>query len=244
MSFVPLLFFPPGCRTAALIRRVKRFLVECADEGGSFWAHTNNSGSMLGLTRPGSPVFLSPAAAPGRKLPYTLEMVGLPGSGPGAAAHFWVGVNTMTPNRLLRAAFNAGVLPWAKGYTTLRPEAKRGSSRLDALFTGPGLPPLWVECKNVTMVEDDAAAFPDAISERAQKHVREMMDIVRSGERAAFFYCVQRPDGRCFGPADCVDPVYADLYRQAAALGVESRPHRVLLATEGIGLGDELPLRH
>ena len=235
MTLAPLLSFPPGCRTATLIRRVKRFLVECADERGSFWAHTNNSGSMMGLTRPGSTLFLSPAANADRKLPYTLEMVRL--------FSFWVGVNTLTPNRLLRAAFAAGVLPWAKGYDALKPEAKRGASRLDALLTGPGLPPLWVECKNVTMVEDEVAAFPDAVSERAQKHMREMMDIVRAGERAAFFYCIQRPDGACFGPADFVDSVYADLYYQANALGVESHPHRVLLSPAGIDLGEEVPLR-
>ncbi len=242
MSFSPLLFFPAGCRKATLIRRVKRFLVECDDgSGGSFWVHTNNSGSMLGLTRPGSVLFLSPAASPGRKLPYTLEMVELRDDG-AAGGGFWVGVNTMTPNRLLRAAFLAGALPWTKGYTDIRPEAKRGASRLDALFTGPGLPPLWVECKNVTMMEDNAAAFPDAVSERAQKHVREMMDIVRGGERAAFFFCVQRPDGHCFAPADYVDPAYADLYYQALEYGVESHPHRVLLSETGIGLGPELPL--
>ncbi len=239
MSFSPLLFFPPGCRKAILVRRVKRFLVECSDGAKSFWAHTNNSGGMLGLTRPGSALFLSPAATAGRKLPYTLEMVELRDKDAG----FWVGVNTMTPNRLLRASFAAGALPWAEGYTDLKPEAKRGESRLDALLTGPGLPRLWVECKNVTMVEDDAAAFPDAVSERAQKHAREMADIVASGERAAFFFCVQRPDGVCFAPADYVDPAYAALYRQALDKGVESHPHRALLSETGIGLGGELPLK-
>ncbi len=235
MTQHPLLSFPAGCRTATLLRRVKRFLVECRDGQDIFWAHTNNSGSMMGLTRPGSSIFLSPAANPDRKLSYTLEMVQL--------TSFWVGVNTLTPNRLLRAAFAAGALPWAAGYTNYQPEAKRGASRLDALLTGPGLPPLWVECKNVTMVEDDAAAFPDAISERAHKHVREMMDIIRAGERAAFFFCIQRPDGHCFGPADYVDPVYAELYHQALSLGVESHPHRAALSPQGIGLEPEVPLQ-
>ena len=207
---------------------------------GMCTAHTNNSGSMLGLTRPESPVLLSPAANPGRKLPYTLELVGLPGSSPADA--LWVGVNTLTPNRLLRAAFFAGKLSWAEGYATFQPEAKRGQSRLDALLTGPGLPPLWIECKNVTLVEDDVAAFPDAVSERGQKHVREMMDIVTCGERAAFFYCVQRPDGKCFAPADYIDPVYAALYEEARKKGVESHPHRAHIDCRGIDLGEELPL--
>ena len=110
------------------------------------------------------------------------------------------------------------------------------------MVNGPGLPPLWVECKNVTLVEDDVAAFPDAVSERGQKHLREMADIAASGERAAFFYCVQRPDGRCFGPADYIDPRYAELMRQTLAAGVEAHPHRAPVSPQGVGLGSELPL--
>lgn len=240
----PLVPFPLNCRKAVFLRRYKRFFVDCRDGEETFTAHTNNSGSMMGLTRPGLPVLLSPAANPNRKLPYTLELIGLPVTMPGASLGnpAWVGVNTMTPNRILKAAFHAGLLPWAEGYDTFRPEAKRGTSRLDALITGPGLPPLWVECKNVTLVEDDVAAFPDAVSERAHKHLREMMDIVRSGERGAFFYCVQRPDGRCFGPADRIDPTYAELYEEAWETGVESHPHRVHASEQGLDLGDELPL--
>ena len=236
----PLLPFPPNCRKAVFLRRFKRFFVECEDGGETFLAHPNNSGSMLGLTRPGLPVLLSPGKNPNRKLPYTLECIGLSGSGTGNPA--WVGVNTLSPNRLLKAAFLAGLLPWAGGYARFQPEARRGASRLDALLTGPGLPPLWVECKNVTLVEDDVAAFPDAISERAHKHLREMEDIVRSGERGAFFYCIQRPDGKCFGPADYIDPVYAALYEEARAAGVESHPHRIHVTEQGLDLGEELPL--
>ena len=229
----PLLPFPPGCVTAELVRRNKRFIIECLLDGKPCLAHSNNSGSMLGLVRPGTRLLLSPAAAPGRKLPYTLEAVVLP---PDLA----VGVNTLVPNRLLRAAFFAGRLPWAEGYTNFRPEARRGQSRLDALLTGPGLPPLWVECKNVTLVEDGVAAFPDAVTERGQKHLREMTDIVLSGERAAFFYCVQRADARCFGPAGYVDPAYAELFYQSLASGVEARPHLAPVAVSGAGAGVDL----
>jgi len=122
-------------------------------------------------------------------------------------------------------------------------EAKRGQSRLDGLLTAPGLPPLWVECKNVTMVEDNAACFPDAASERGQKHLRELMDIVACGERAAMFYLVQRPDGECFAPADFIDPAYATLFYEALSAGVEMYPFRALVSPAGIDLGPMLPVR-
>ena len=144
---------------------------------------------------------------------------------------------------MLEAAFHARRLPFAQGYTSLVREAKRGQSRLDGLLTAPGLPPLWVECKNVTMVEDDAACFPDAASERGQKHLRELMDIVVSGERAAMFYLVQRPDGACFAPADFIDPAYASLFYEALHAGVEMYPFRALVSPAGIDLGSPLPVR-
>ena len=255
-STAPLLPLPPHCIVAAFVARRKRFSVLLQHEGADLWVHSNNSGSMMGLCLPGAPVLASPASNPDRKLKYTQECVWLarravpelvesahesgalsPSSG------FWVGVNTSTPNRMLEAAFHACRLPFAQGYTTLVREAKRGQSRLDGLLTAPDLPPLWVECKNVTMVEDNAACFPDAASERGQKHLRELMDIVACGERAAMFYLVQRPDGECFAPADFIDPAYAALFYEALSAGVEMYPFRALVSPAGIDLGPMLPVR-
>jgi sugar fermentation stimulation protein A len=239
----PLLVFPPGSLLGTLVQRSKRFNVDFAVAGQRFRAHTNNSGSMLGLLRPGLPVLVSKAAGLNRKSAYTLELINI---------NPWVGVNTLTPNRLLKAAFERGLLPWARGYTHFRPEARRGQSRLDALLTGPDLPPLWVECKNVTLVEDGGvAAFPDAVTLRGQKHLEEMTRIAQSGERAAFFYCVQRGDAACFSPADYIDSAYAELFYKGLEAGVEAYPHKALLTVHpeketgnmgGIGLGEILPL--
>lgn len=228
----PLLPFPPGCVIAHLVRREKRFFVHVLLEGRPETAHTNNTGSMLGLLRPGQPVLLSPASNPNRKLRWTLEMIwcGTPELG------YWVGVNTAVPNRLLEAAFYAGRLPWAAGYTSFKREQKRGESRLDGLMEGPGKPRLWVECKNVTLVEDDVALFPDAVSERGLKHLKELGSIVAEGERAAMFYCIQRSDGHCFAPADMIDPGYAREFVQARSHGVEIYPHQTHLSPRGIDI--------
>lgn len=246
----PLLPYARPCVRGTFLRRHKRFSVEMLLDGLTVWVHSNNSGSMLGLTRPGSPMLVSPAANPARKLAYTQEAVWLgetrpDGSGGGLPGRkgFWVGVNTAVPNRLLEAAFHAGRLPFADGYVQCRREAIRGQSRLDACFSAPDRPPLWVECKNVTMTEDDAACFPDAATERGRKHLRELMDIVRCGERAAMFYLVQRADGRCFAPADFIDPDYADLLYEAVAAGVEIHPYRAHIDENGVDLGERLPLR-
>lgn len=207
-------------------------------------AHTNNTGAMLGVPGKGALALLSPACGAHRKLPYTLERIKNPGKGHnGEKEPFWIGVNTQTPNRLLKAAFMAGLLPFARDYASLEMEAKRGQSRLDARFCGANLPTLWVECKNVSLVEDCVASFPDAASERGRKHLRELMDIAAQGERSAMFYVVQRPDARCFAPADYVDMEYAELFYEAMNAGVEMYAFEAVQSPEGISLGSRLPVR-
>jgi len=224
------------CRKAAFIRRIKRFTVEAEaldgpDKGTILKAHTNNTGSMLGLLRPGMTALLSPAANPDRKLKYTLEALNL--------ADNMVGVNTLTPNRMLHLAWQTKAMPELIGYENFKKEAKVGQSRLDAYLSG-GKGELWVECKNVTMVEDQVACFPDAVTERGQKHLRELMALAETGVRVALFFLVQRPDGHCFGPADFIDPTYAELFYEALDRGVEVWPYVAHVDEVGITLGEKL----
>ncbi|MBR3880526.1 MAG: DNA/RNA nuclease SfsA [Mailhella sp.] len=233
-----LLKYPEGCRVGRFIRREKRFFVHAELDGQEVLAHTNNTGTMLGLLRPGAPVLLSPAENPERKLKWTLEALGQ--SWPNGGM-FWVGVNTSTPNHLLTALFHVGLLPWARGYTAIKREAVNGESRLDGLLTGPDKPALWVECKNVTLVEDCAAAFPDAVTSRGAKHLQTLMRLKAEGQRAAMLYIIQRPDGRCFRAADYIDPVYAEALTEAAQAGVEIYPVVVDVRMDGIYYSGTLP---
>ena len=234
-----LLKYPEGCRIGRFIRREKRFFVSVELDGQEVKAHTNNTGTMLGLLRPGSPVLLSPATNPERKLKWTVEALGQPFG----QSFFWVGVNTSMPNRLLSAFFEAGLLPWTEGYTTLKREAVNGESRLDGLFTGPGMPDLWVECKNVTLVEDCEAAFPDAVTMRGAKHLQTLMRLKAEGARAAMLYVIQRPDGKCFRAADYIDKAYAEALAEAVAAGVEIYPVVADVREDGIYYGGTLPYR-
>ena len=227
--------FPPGCRIARFKHREKRFIVEAEIGTERLQVHCNNSGSMLGLLRPGTEILISPAHGPERRLPFTLEMV--------RVGNIWAGVNTLVPNRLLRRAWETRSLPEVSCYERFSSERVIGESRLDAFLEGP-CGGVWVEAKNVTLVEDDVAYFPDAVTVRGQKHLRELSAIARRGGRAACFYLVQRADARCFAPADFIDPEFAALFRQAMADGVEVWPYVADLSTEGIRLGARLPIHN
>lgn len=234
-----LLWLPENCLQGKLIRRHKRFSVEVELENKiRVWAHCNNSGAMLGLLKKDSPVLISPAVSKNRKLLWTLERIWVGDNKNG----FWVGVNTLVPNKLLAAAFRENLLDFAKDYKIFKAEAKRGDSRLDACLRGTNLPDLWVECKSVTLVEAGVAGFPDAISQRAKKHLEELEDIVTCGERGAMFFVIQRPDSSCFSPADYIDEVYAETFWKALAKGVEAYAFEAVQFSNGIALGRQIKI--
>lgn len=224
---------PENCVKAVFESREKRFIINAQINENPVAAHTNNSGSMLGLLRPGREILLSRSDNPKRKLAYTLELVRHDG--------FWVGVNTLIPNRMLKLAWQERLIPELDGYETFRSEAVIGQSRIDACLEGPR-GKMWVEAKNVTLVEDERACFPDAVSKRAARHIREMMILSRAGHRVACFCLVQRPDCRCFGPADFIDPFFARLFRLAADNGMEILAYRTMIKETGIRLGERLPV--
>ncbi len=218
-----------------LLRRYKRFMadVELGD-GTMVTAHCPNSGSMLGCAVPGSRVLLSRSGNPARKFPYTWELVQADGC--------WVGINTALPNRLVREGIEQGIVAELQGYELIRQEVCYGSerSRIDLLLEGPGL--CYVEVKNVTLIDGDVARFPDSVTERGQKHLRELMAMVESGARSVNLFVVQRADARTVAPADAIDPAYGRLLRRAVEAGVELLAYQARVTPEEIVLSHSLPI--
>jgi len=219
-----------------LIKRYKRFLadIELAD-GSLVTAHCPNSGSMLGCNLPGMPVLLSTSPNPDRKLAHTWELLQVDG--------YWVGLNTMLPNRLAEEAILDGTITELQGYDRLRREVAYGSerSRIDILLEGDR-GRCYVEVKNVTLVENGMALFPDAVTVRGQKHLRELMEVVRNGDRGVLLFTVQRGDGTAVAPADRIDPTYGKLLREAVANGVEALAYRAEVRPEQIRLTERLAI--
>lgn len=224
----------PPLISGKLIRRYKRFLADVElDDGTVVTAHCPNSGSMKGCNLPGSPVMLSRSDNPARKLAFTWELVQING--------FWVGLNTMLPNQLTEEGVKDGTISELQGYAKLRREVPYGSerSRIDLLLSGNGVD-CYVEVKNVTLVENAQALFPDAVTTRGQKHLRELMEVVAGGGRGVVFFTVQRGDGLSVAPADNIDPEYGRLLRQAVKSGVEAIAYRAEVTPKEIKLTEKL----
>ena len=157
--------FPLPLRRATLLTRYKRFLSDHRFEDGStVTAHVANPGAMTGLVDEGLETWLSPAANPKRKLPFSWEMVRI-GQG-------LVGVNTGWPNRLAADAIEAGAIPPLAGYDTIRREVAYGTrSRVDLLLEAEDRPPCYVEVKNVHLKRGPAAEFPDSVTARGRRSI-------------------------------------------------------------------------
>ncbi|MEJ2416866.1 MAG: DNA/RNA nuclease SfsA [Exilibacterium sp.] len=234
--------FIPELRQGTLLRRYKRFLADIRVENGEETTiHCPNTGSMKNCISPGSRCWFSTSSNPKRKYPYTWEVATTPTGN-------LAGINTARSNALVVEAIEAGVVAELQNYSTWRCEVLYGNerSRIDILLQRnkvAGKEDLcYVEVKNVTLeYEQGRGAFPDAISARGTKHLRELMSIVAQGHRAVLFFCVQHTGIDRVEPADDIDPVYGATLREAVDRGVEVLAYRADIGPGEIVLRHEIP---
>ena len=234
--------FPKPLIPATLVKRYKRFLADVVlPDGTTVTAHVANPGAMTGLAAPGSRVWLSKSDSKTRKLPHSWELVEVD---LGAGSEL-VGVNTGHPNPLVGAALAAGAIPELAGYASIRREVKYGrNSRIDILLEDAKRGLCYVEIKNVHMMRKlGRAEFPDCVTERGAKHLRELADMVQQGHRAVMIYLVQRNDAKSFQLAPDLDPTYAESFGLAAAAGVEAIALKCRLSPLEIVVEKELPIK-
>lgn len=229
------------------LKRYKRFFANIEWQGQTLVAHVPNTGSLKSVNNPGRPCLFSHSDNPERKLKQTLEMIQAPSGA-------WVGVNTATPNTVVREVL-FGILDkkyskvpeaWShwQGFDEIKPEFKiSAETRLDfALLKKGSTKKHFIEVKNVTLAEGKVAMFPDAETTRGQKHLQELMNLIEEGHTAEIFFTVQRNDCEIFAPADEIDPAYGQLLREAAAKGVRITPLVINLSPTEATLSETLLL--
>jgi sugar fermentation stimulation protein A len=206
----------PPLIEATFLRRYKRFLVDVQfDDGAQITVHCPNTGSMRGLDRPGCRCRVSTADNPKRKYAHTLEQLFVDG--------VWVMTHTGRPNRVVQAAIEAGRIPELCGFEDLVAERPfpGGHGRVDLVGIEESGRKTWIEVKNVTLVEEGIARFPDAVSTRASRHLEALRFAVEIGDRAVLLLHVGRADGDVVRPADAIDPHWGASLRRVVGEGVE-----------------------
>jgi sugar fermentation stimulation protein A len=221
-----------------LIRRYKRFLADIQLPEGVVTAACPNTGSLMGCCEPGSRVWLSQSDSASRKYRHTWEIV--------EVGKVLVGINTGLPNKLVSEAIVEGVIGELAGYDTVRREVRYGeeSSRVDFVLESPDRGACYVEVKNVTAAaQRGIALFPDCVSERGSRHLRELIRIKSQGIRTVQLYCVQRGDVKEVRPADGIDHEYGQTLREAIAAGVEVLAYRAKVGPAEIRLVERISVR-
>jgi len=228
--------FNPPLSAGRLKRRYQRFLADVDIAGRIETVHCPNPGSMLGLDEPGSPVWLSVGASPDRKYRFGWELVQAAGS--------LVGINTGQANGLVAEALARGRLKPLAGYEAVRREVVYGEgSRIDFLLEAPNRPPCYVEVKSVTLARHPPLAeFPDSVTARGSRHLRELAAVAGRGGRAVMLFLVQRADCRQVEVARDIDPAYGRAFDAARRAGVEMLAYGCELSPMAIEVASPLQI--
>lgn len=213
----------PDLITGRLVSRYKRFFADIELENGEvITAHCANTGPMTGVCKLGSPVLVSHHPSPKRKLAYSWEAIYLDEQ--------WIGINTSLPNRVIGHMLDRHLLPELEPYNTVKGEVAYGNekSRIDFLLTNgeDSSQKTYVEVKNTTWCMGSLALFPDTVTTRGQKHIRELMSVLTEDTSAALIFFINRGDCDRFAAGAEADPEYARLLKEAIAKGVKVLPCR------------------
>ena len=243
--------FPKTLVQGRFLKRYKRFFADVDLDGKTVIAHVPNTGSLKSCNTPGSECLLSPVDDPERKLKFTLEAI--------KVDEHWVGVNTGWPNKLAVQVFKDHLLKHWESFDSYQTEVKiNGQSRIDlALWNSKHTevtkwkvehfkkmqPVHFVEIKNVTLKEGTSALFPDAVTERGQKHIEELVRLIKKGFTAEILFIVQRSDVQQFEPAENIDPEYAKLLRKGMNDGLQVTALSFEISKSGIEFKKSLPIK-
>ncbi|XYQ53822.1 DNA/RNA nuclease SfsA [Pectobacterium carotovorum] len=230
--------YTPRLQPARLIKRYKRFLADVVTpEGETLTLHCANTGAMTGCATPGDTVWYSTSDNPKRKYAQSWELTE-------TQKNHWICVNTLRANTLLYEALLENRIEELAGYPDVKTEVKYGTenSRVDLLLQAPDRIDCYIEVKSVTLLQHECGYFPDAVTLRGQKHLRELQQMVFNGKRAVLFFAVLHSGIQQVSPAQHIDSRYAELFIEAQQAGVEILCYGSTLCPDGIKLTHKLPL--
>ena len=215
------------------IKRYKRFFVDIEYKNKIITAHCPNSGSMMGLLNKGNDVWFSKSDNPKRKLKFTLEIVNVDKK--------LIGINTQLTNKIVLEALNKKKIKKLIKFNSINPEVKfSDSTRFDFLISNDK-EKCFLEVKNVTLVRrGKIAEFPDAITSRGTKHLKELINAKKKGFESCILYLIQREDCRSFKIAEDIDQEYKITFDEALKNGVRMLCYDCKLSNEEIKLNNQI----
>ena len=216
-----------------LIKRYKRFFVDIKYNNRTITAHCPNSGSMMGLLDKNNKVWFSKSNNPKRKLNYTLEII--------EVKKKLVGINTMLTNKIVLEALNEKKIEDLSKFDNIKTEVKfSDNTRFDFLISNEARK-CFLEVKNVTLLrENEAAEFPDAITSRGTKHLKELIHAKKKGYQSCILFLIQRSDCETFKIAKDIDKEYMSIFIEALKSNVKILCYDCKLTNKEIKLNQQI----
>lgn len=231
--------FPKTLTKAEFLERPNRFVIHCRlpDTGEEVAAHLADSGRLTELLAPGAAVWLLESGNPNRKTKWSAVLC------ENEEKNGLVSINTSYPNKLVEKALQAGVLEEFSGWSYKQAEFKLGGSRWDFLLENGEGRQLLLEVKSVTLAYSGRGLFPDAVTARGTKHVRELTKYAKDSRyETAIFFVAQREDIESVSPAAHIDAAFAEALREAEQAGVRLLARTCRVSLEGIEMGRAIPV--
>ena len=218
------------------IKRYKRFFVDVQIKNKLITAHCPNTGSMQGLLKEGNKIWLSKSNNPNRKLKYTLQII--------EDGNSKVGVNTHLTNKIVLDALENNLIREFSKNIKIKPEVKFGeNTRFDFLIADKNYK-AFIEVKNVTLArKPKIAEFPDAITSRGAKHIRELIKASKKGYKIYIAFIIQREDCDQLAIASDIDPEYSRLLSKAIKEKLNILCYDCKFSTKGIKLNKKIKFK-
>ena len=219
-----------------LIKRYKRFFIDVKINNKIITAHCPNTGSMYGLLRKNNKVWISKSNNPNRKLKYTLEII--------EDKKAKVGVNTHSANKIVYDALRNNLIKELNNAEEIKSETKFGkNTRFDFLVITKKFK-AFVEVKNVTLSRNKKKAeFPDAVTSRGLKHIKELINASKRGYKIFILYLVQREDCNSFSIAKDIDVDYAKTLTKAVKNNLNVLCYDCKFSSKGIKLNKKIKIK-
>ena len=216
-----------------LIKRYKRFFVDIKYQNKTITAHCPNSGSMMGLLNDGNKVWFSQSDDPKRKLKYTLQIIEINKK--------MVGINTHLTNKIILESLKGKKIKSLIKFNNIKSEVKFSeNTRFDFLITN-NKDKCFLEVKNVTLLRKNSMAeFPDAVTSRGTKHLKELISAKKKGYKSYMLYLIQREDCKSFKIAEDIDKEYKNNFNLALKNGVKILCYDCKLSSEEIKLNNQI----
>lgn len=216
------------------IERPNRFIAKVLMDGREETVHVKNTGRCRELLPEGARVFLADEEGKERKTRYDLVAV--------LKGNRVINMDSQAPNVVVKEALQQGLV--LREIKEIKPEFTYGESRFDFFVQTEDNPKgAFIEVKGVTLENDNIVAFPDAPSERAVKHVDELIKACKEGYGAYILFVIQMENVRFLVPNEITHKEFADALRRAKEAGVQILAYDTKVTSDSMILNQPVEVR-